>query len=184
MSGQGPPFDRRRVLGLPAAAASGAVLLSARTAQAAAEPARTLAFYSIHTTESLTAVYREDGHYVEEGLAAIDRELRDYRTGEVRRIDPKLLDVLYELCRALAHDGPIHVISGYRSPATNAMLARQSTKVAKNSYHMRGRAIDIRLPGRRLEAVRDAAIRLALGGVGYYPLSDFVHLDTGPPRRW
>jgi uncharacterized protein YcbK (DUF882 family) len=155
-----------------------------RIARAAVSGARRLNFYSLHTEESLSTVYWQDGRPVSGALAEIDWHLRDFRTGDVHTIDPDLLDLLHWLGRAMAHDGPIHVISGYRSPKTNAMLAAQSGGVAKNSYHVRGMAIDIRLPGRPLREVQRAALALGRGGVGFYPKSDFVHVDTGPMRSW
>ena len=178
----GPSCDRRRVLGL-ALAAGCALLAGARPARAQGA-ARKLDFHSLHTGERLAATYWENGRYLADGLRAVDHVLRDFRTGDVHPIDPALLDLLHRLGLAMGYEGPIGVISGYRCPATNAMLAARSKQVAKNSYHVRGMAIDFRLPGRQLAAVRDGAKALALGGVGYYPESDFVHVDTGPPRAW
>jgi uncharacterized protein YcbK (DUF882 family) len=166
------------------AAAGCALGLAPGGLQAAVPGARKLSFYSLHTEESLSTVFWRDGRLVPDSLAEIDWNLRDFRSGEVHAIDPDLLDLLYRLGRAMAYDGPIHVISGYRSAKTNAMLAAQSGGVAKNSYHVRGMAIDLRLPGRPLRAVQRAALDLARGGVGFYPKSDFVHVDTGPVRRW
>jgi uncharacterized protein YcbK (DUF882 family) len=175
--------NRRRFLGR-ALAATG-VLLPVTTAIAAAEPAaRQASFYNTHTGESLTALYWEHGHYVPAGLTEIDYVLRDFRTGDVHRIDPELVDLVHRLRLAMGYDGAVHVISGYRSPKTNAMLARRSSKVAKTSYHRKGMAIDLRLPGRRLEDVRAAALGLGGGGVGFYPGPQFVHIDTGPVRTW
>ncbi len=175
--------DRRRVLGLTLAAGCGLMFGTARPAAAQAA-ARKLSFNNVHTGEKLASVYWRDGRYLLDSLREIDYELRDFRTGDVYAIDPRLLDLLYQLRGKLAYERPIHVISGYRCPATNAMLAARSKQVAKHSYHMLGMAIDLRLPGRPLEAVRDAAIGLGRGGVGYYPESDFVHVDTGPVRFW
>lgn len=167
------------------AAAGGGLLLSGGTAIAATgETQRRLSFYHIHTREALEAVYWQDGRYVAEALSAIDHHLRDFRTGEVRPIDCRLLDLLADLNQVLHNKEPLHVISGYRCAATNAMLARRSSAVASNSYHLRGMAIDIRLPTRHLRELRDGARHLAAGGVGYYPDSNFVHLDTGPVRGW
>lgn len=149
-----------------------------------APPAGELSFHSIRTGETVTAVYRQDGRLLPDGLAQLDYILRDYRTGEVRPIAPGLLDLVHELKQAMDYQEPIGVISGYRSPATNAMLAARSKRVAKNSYHLRGMAVDIRMPGRPLAELRDAALRLRRGGVGYYPESDFVHVDVGPVRSW
>jgi uncharacterized protein YcbK (DUF882 family) len=176
-------LGRRRFLGL-AAAGCALALSPSRIARAAVTGARRLSFYSLHTQEALSTVFWQDGHLVPDALAEIDWHLRDFRTGEVLGIDPGLLDLLHRLGRRMAYDGPIHVISGYRSARTNAMLAAQSGGVAKNSYHVRGMAIDLRLPGRSLRDVQRAALDLARGGVGFYPRSDFVHVDTGPVRAW
>ena len=175
--------DRRRLLGLLLAASGGLVFGAPRPAAAQAVM-RKLSFDNIHTGEKLTAAYWQNGHYLSDGLREIDYTLRDFRTGDIYAIDPRLLDLLYRLRQQLAYAGRIHVISGYRCPATNAMLAARSPKVSKTSFHMRGMAIDIRLPGRPLPEVRDAAILLGIGGVGFYPESDFVHVDTGPVRFW
>ena len=146
--------------------------------------ARELHLYNLHTYETLSAVYWRDGTYLPEGLAQISYHLRDFRTGGIKPIDPSLLDIIYQLSNDIDVPGPINVISGYRTPATNAMLAARSEKVSPNSFHMRGQAIDIRLPGFATEGMRDMAMSLSKGGVGYYPESDFVHLDTGPIRAW
>ena len=159
-------------------------MLAAARPAVAQGAARKLDFHSLHTGEKLAATYWENGRYLADGLREIDHVLRDFRTGEVYPIDPALLDLLYRLRLAMDYERPIGVISGYRCPATNAMLAARSSGVAWNSFHLRGMAIDIRLQGRPLASVRDAAIVLGRGGVGYYPGSDFVHVDTGPVRRW
>jgi uncharacterized protein YcbK (DUF882 family) len=176
--------SRRRLLGWSLAVAGGLMGPGAKVAMAATEAARELEFHNLHTGESLRRVYWEGGHYVADSLAEIDYVLRDFRTGDVHRIDPALLDLVHRVRRALDSDRPVHVISGYRSPATNAMLARRSKGVAKNSLHVKGMAIDLRLPDRRLADLRAAALALAGGGVGYYPKSDFVHMDTGRVRAW
>ena len=174
---------RRRFLAV-ALAAGGGLLVPGAKAAAAETASRRLEFYNLHTGETVSASYWERGRYVPEGLAEIDYVLRDFRTGEVHPIDPYLLDLVHGLRRSMAYDGPVHVISGYRSPATNAMLARRSGKVARNSYHVKGMAIDLRLPGRRLDQVRATAVRLGGGGVVFYPESQFVHMYTGPVRAW
>jgi uncharacterized protein YcbK (DUF882 family) len=143
-----------------------------------------LAFDNLHTGEKLKTVYWRDGEYLPEAMRHIDWLLRDFRAEEIHPIDPRLLDLLAALHARLASRRPFEVISGYRSPATNAMLARLSGGVAQNSLHMQGMAIDIRVPGRDLRCVRAAALSLRCGGVGYYPSSDFVHLDTGRVRSW
>lgn len=146
---------------------------------------RRLSFYNLHTGENLSATYWADGAYVEEELAAINRLLRDHRSGEVSAIDRKLLDRLYSLQQQLGKSGSYQVISGYRSPTTNARLQKASNGgVAKRSLHMQGRAIDIRLPGVELKHLRQVALNQKAGGVGYYPKSNFVHLDTGRTRFW
>jgi len=175
---------RRRFLGWSIAAGCSLLAPGAKVAIAAATAARELAFHCLHTGATVNAVYWEGGRYLADGLAEIDHVLRDFRTGDVRSIDPALLDLVHRLRVVMGSDQPVHVISGYRSPATNAMLARRSNAVAKNSYHVKGMAIDLRLPDRRLEDLRAAALALAGGGVGYYPKSDFVHMDTGPVRTW
>lgn len=147
-------------------------------------PVRTIALQHRHTGESLRTVYFADGHYLEDSLDNVNHFLRDWRTDEVIEVDPKVLDIIYVLQRLVDTSGPIEVLSGYRSPATNAMLRRVSHGVAKHSLHMMGMAVDLRFPGRPLELVRKAALELQAGGVGYYPASDFIHVDSGPVRDW
>ena len=176
---------RRRAalrLGLGAAAALLCAPRLARAAVAQAEP--TLSFYNLHTGESLVATFRAGGRYVPEELAAIDRLLRDFRTGDVHAIDVRLLELLARVHRRLGSSRPFAVISGYRSPKTNARLASESGGVASHSLHMRGQAIDVRLADRPIDQLRQAGLELRGGGVGFYPRSDFVHLDVGPVRRW
>lgn len=145
---------------------------------------RRLAFANLHTGETLSVAYWERGAYLPDALTAVDKVLRDFRTGEVHAIEPRLLDVLVSLSGKVGNRGAFQVISGYRSPATNAALHAQSDGVASHSLHMEGKAIDIRLAGVELTHLRDAALDLCLGGVGYYPTSDFVHVDVGRVRRW
>lgn len=180
---------RRRLL---AGAAAGLLVAAAAPARAraalhpAAPDAATarIALLNTHTGERLDLVYREAGVHVRGALAEIDRLLRDHRSGEVAPIDPGLLDQLHALGARLDARQPFHVISGYRSPATNARLAAAGGGVARDSLHLRGCAIDLRLPGRSLSEVRAAALSLQAGGVGFYPRSDFVHIDTGRVRSW
>ncbi len=153
---------------------------------AAAEDAaeRFLAFRHTHTGERLRIVYFARGGYRPEALGQIDWLLRDFRTGDTHTIDPRLLDTLHALCLSCGKE-TLEIISGYRSPQTNAMLRRTGGGgVAQRSLHMDGRAIDVRLAGCDTARLRDAAIALRRGGVGYYPKSDFVHLDTGRFRTW
>ena len=145
---------------------------------------RSLSFVHLHTGERLTTAYWSAGDYVPESLSVVNRVLRDWRTGEVHAIDPALLDLLHDLRDATGTSAPFEVISGYRSPATNGMLAAGSSGVAKSSLHMVGRAIDIRLADVPLDRLRDSAIALERGGVGYYRSSNFVHVDTGRFRTW
>jgi len=145
---------------------------------------RRLSFYNLHTAERLSTTFWVDGSYDSGELAAIDYLLRDHRTGEVTAIDPALLDRLYALHQTFGEHRTFHVISGYRSPLTNAALSSRSSGVAKRSLHMDGRAIDIRLPGVELANLRKAALAQRAGGVGYYAKSNFIHLDTGRPRFW
>lgn len=178
---------RRRFLGMAAGAALAAVTwpagLPAEAAMRLLRP-RSLSFRNLHTGEALDTVYWADGRYLPEALRRVDWLLRDHRTDETRPIDPRLLDLLVELRGRLHTRAPFEVLSGYRSPETNAILASLTDGVAQNSLHMEGRAIDLRVPGRRLKYVRAAALALQGGGVGYYPRSDFVHIDTGRIRRW
>jgi uncharacterized protein YcbK (DUF882 family) len=145
---------------------------------------RSLGFYNLHTGESLKTVYYENGSYVAGALQEINYVLRDFRANEVKPIDPRLLDLLVALRDQLGTSAPYDVISGYRSPKTNAMLHTYSEGVAVHSLHMDGRAIDVRVPNRDLSTLHYAALSLRAGGVGYYPRSDFVHVDTGRVRCW
>ncbi|MEZ5667074.1 MAG: DUF882 domain-containing protein [Alphaproteobacteria bacterium] len=131
-----------------------------------------------------SGVYFRDGTYVQSALQQISYLFRDRRSNEVRRIDPKLMDVIYSVVKMLDTREPVQIISGYRTAATNAMLAEQSSRVARNSYHIRGMAADIRISGRNTMGIRSAALSMHTGGIGIYPGSDFVHLDTGPFRTW
>lgn len=149
----------------------------------AADEPRALHFDNVHTGERLEAVYWRGG-YDEAALTAINHLLRDYRNDEVRAIDTRLLDLLHRLGQRVQTRSPFRVISGYRSPATNAMLHAQSNGVASRSLHMQGMAIDIVLEDVALADLRQAALDLQGGGVGYYPASDFVHVDVGRVRRW
>jgi uncharacterized protein YcbK (DUF882 family) len=147
---------------------------------------RTLSLHHIHTDEDITITYKRDGRYDEEALKRLDRFLRDWRKDEDVHMDPHLFDVIWEVSREVGGDRPVHVVCGYRSPATNAMLRRRSSGVAQFSQHTLGKAMDFFIPGAPLEELRDAGLRLQRGGVGYYPASGspFVHLDVGSVRHW
>ena len=147
-------------------------------------PDRTLAFYNLHTHERLKAQYWSKGGYDKSALEDIAFVLRDFRTNEVKAIDTQLLDLLAEVQTRLSSRREFQVISGYRSPKTNAMLNARSSGVAKRSLHMQGRAIDVHLAGIPLSTLLQTGQDLGLGGVGFYPKSGFVHFDTGRPRTW
>jgi len=185
-----PAIDRRRFLrgagGLCGAAVAGAVLgpHPALAALAGVEEIRSLSFVHTHTGERLVTPYWRGGQYVPAQLERVNHFLRDFRTGDVHVIDPGLLDLLYRLQTLADRDSPFEVISGYRSPKTNAMLRARSEGVALHSMHMLGKAIDIRLDGYATRRLADCARSLCLGGVGFYARSDFVHVDTGRVRYW
>jgi uncharacterized protein YcbK (DUF882 family) len=145
---------------------------------------RALSFYNTHTGESMKTVYWAQGAYVSQALSDINYILRDYRTGGVKEIDTDLLDLLFALHQKLESTVPFNIISGYRSPETNSLLNIMSKGVVKNSLHICGKAIDISLPGHELKVLQRAAVDLQRGGVGYYPSSDFVHIDVGKIRYW
>ncbi|HUU34199.1 MAG TPA: YcbK family protein [Vicinamibacterales bacterium] len=167
--------------------AAAPLVLTARAARAttpAAPAARALRFNHLHTGEKLAVEYFQAGRYQPDALAAVNHLLRDFRTGDVHDIDPALLDVLFDLHQSTETRRSFEVISGYRSPKTNAGLRKKSEGVAARSLHMSGRAIDIRVGDVPLAALRRSALALGKGGVGYYPASNFVHVDTGRVRTW
>ena len=145
---------------------------------------RNLRFYNIHTNEKLNVCYWRNGAYLDNELLAINHFFRDFRTGESKSIDAKLLDLLYVISREVDQLATIHLVSGYRSPKTNELLRHNSSGVAKKSLHMKGYAADIRIPGIKTAALKKIAVGLAIGGVGYYSKSDFVHVDIGRVRQW
>src|SRR5579883_1583608 len=146
---------------------------------------RTLSFDCCQTGEKLRNVtYWADGNYEPAALATINHTLRDYMNGEVHPIDPGVLDILHRIGRTLETDCRFEIVCGYRSPSTNAALRRNDPQVATHSLHMKGQAIDFDLPGRKLSLVHKTALAQQVGGVGYYPDADFIHVDTGRVRRW
>lgn len=145
---------------------------------------RALNFYNAHTGESLKTVYWAQGEYFPDALQEVNHLLRDHRSNEITNIDVHLLDLLHAITRIMEIDDTIKVLSAYRSRRTNAMLRRRNAAVAKDSMHIKGQAIDFRIPGRDITLVRRVALALEQGGVGYYPRSQFIHLDTGPVRSW
>ncbi|WP_240002594.1 DUF882 domain-containing protein [Oleisolibacter albus] len=174
----------RTALGVGAAVCLPTLIPAPAEAGSLTNPRRVLSFVSPHTRDTLKVTYFADGRYIPAALKDVNTILRDWRTGEVTRMDPKLLDLLFQLRQRLRTDEAYQVISGYRSPKTNAALARASKGVANKSLHMEGKAIDIDLSSRNLARIRQAALELRLGGVGYYPKSSFVHVDTGRVREW
>jgi len=148
------------------------------------KPKRSLSLYNPNTRESLDTVFWAHGRYVPQALSELNHFMRDYRTGEIKAVDTRLLDLLYSIQRDLKAKKPLTIISAYRSPRTNANLRKRGKGAAANSYHMQAKAADIRLPGYKLSALRRAAWRQKVGGVGYYPRDRFVHIDVGPFRCW
>lgn len=193
MSRRPKTLSRRRLLmaGGALAGATAAFVCTPRAFAAAgtgrepgAEGVRRLTLKNLHTPEVLDVVYRRGDDYVPQALAQVEVLLRDYRTGDRHPIDPHLLDILYEVAQRVGVDPVFSVISGYRSPETNAMLHERSAGVASHSLHMEGRAIDVRLTRVNCADLADKALQMQRGGVGYYRQSDFVHLDTGRVRTW
>ncbi len=179
-------LNRRSFLRLGAVAA--ACCVSPRTVLAntvySLSPERSLAFYNTHTGETLNTVYHIEGEYLPDALSKINYILRDHRNNEIKAIDVHLLDLLRTIATKLETAQPFHIISGYRSPSSNALLHRISSGVAEQSQHIQGKAADIRLPGSSLSLLRRVSMSLKAGGVGYYPTSDFVHVDVGRVRHW
>lgn len=180
-------FSRRSFLKTGLLAAAGLALPVSSFARVAdsLSPEKTLSFYNTHTGEKLKkATYWTQGEYVPDTLNEINFILRDFRVDEIKPIDPQLLDLLHAISRKLGTDKPFHIISGFRSPTTNLFLRQHTQGVAKGSLHMAGKAIDIRMPGCDLTKLHRTARALKRGGVGLYPDSDFVHVDTGRVRYW
>jgi uncharacterized protein YcbK (DUF882 family) len=172
---------RRRFL---KGAAATLALLPLGAAWARTPVRRSLSFVHTHTGERLSTLYFQDGQYQAGELERINQLLRDFRTGDVHTIDTGVLDILADLRLLADRDEPYEVISGYRSPQTNAALRRHSSGVAEHSLHLQGRAIDVRLPGFPTRKLRELALGMGRGGVGFYPQTDFVHLDNGRVRYW
>ncbi|HVC52957.1 MAG TPA: DUF882 domain-containing protein [Stellaceae bacterium] len=174
-------LTRRRVFGVAAAATAVAFV---QPSAAVSFAPRSVSLYNTHTGEWLRTVYWADGHYIREAVRDINWILRDHYSNEVRPMNAGVLDVIGMLRTRLESHRPFMIVCGYRTPATNAMLRRHSSGVAANSYHIHGMAIDLRAEGRDLSQVHRAAVSLRGGGVGYYPRSNFVHVDCGPVRYW
>jgi uncharacterized protein YcbK (DUF882 family) len=183
-----PSWTRPRRIGACIGLAALIVLSGNRGLQTAIAngDTRTLSLHHLHTDEDISITYKRDGRYDEEALKKLDHFLRDWRKDETVHMDPRLFDVIWEVSREVSHDKSVHVVCGFRSPSTNAMLRRRSSGVAQFSQHTLGKAMDFYIPGASLEEIREAGLRLQRGGVGYYPTSGspFVHLDVGSVRHW
>lgn len=178
------PLLSRRKFVSTAAVVSAAFVLTPPMRALAISGRRSLSFYHTHTKEILDIAYGWPGRYDPMALEQVNDFLKDFRTGEVHPIDPKLLDILFTVRQKVGGKGRFEVISGYRSPKTNQQLRQKSSGVAKHSLHMDGKAIDIRLTGVHTKKIQRCAQRLRCGGVGFYAQSNFVHLDTGRVRFW
>lgn len=185
--------SRRKFLGLGAVAAAGAVAATSVIHPASAaifsrsyseSGSRKISFRNSHTGETFTGVYRVGDKYLPDAFERINVVLRDFRTNEMFPIDPRVIDIIYAVHQQTQHSDPYEILSGYRCPKTNSMLREGSGGVAKNSLHMTGQAIDLRLPGFDTTRIRDLAKSLRAGGVGYYSRSNFVHMDSGDVRSW
>jgi len=177
--------SRRSFLALAACGVAAVLIPGSASALVPSPETRRLSFYNLHTDECVETCYWENGGYVPTALEQIDSVLRDHRTGESRQMSPALIDLIFALSVRLECGAPVQVVSGYRSAATNALLhADDPGHVAEHSLHLTGEAVDLCFEGRSLSRVRDAALALNGGGVGYYPKSGFVHVDVGRPRRW
>lgn len=179
-------FDgtRRSFLHLGLATLACSVATPALAAVPNLKGVRALSFHNLHTDEKLHVTYWRGGKYDPAACAKINHILRDHYSGDVGHMNIRLMDLLYDLQHKLQNDRPVEIISGYRSPQTNLRLASYSDGVAKNSYHTKGMAIDIRMPGTSLSKLHSTALHMRRGGVGYYPDSQFVHVDVGPVRTW
>ena len=178
-------FNRQRRSAMLAALGASLVPFGNVIASANTYPELSLSLYNLHTTESYKGVFWAAGDYDPGALKQINNLFRDHRTNDVIDIDRRLLSILYLVDNKIGSPRQaFSVISGYRSPETNRKLALNNAGVAKNSYHMKGRAVDIRLPGTDTRKLREAGLSLRVGGVGYYKKSNFIHLDTGPYRVW
>lgn len=176
--------NRRRFLQLGIAAVACSMAGPALAAMPRIKGIKALGFHNLHTDERLELAYWKDGKYNRPALAKINHIMRDYRSGEECPINLKLLDMLHDLQIKLRNNNKIEIVSAYRSPNTNAMMARYSDGVATHSYHIKGMAVDIRMPGTSLPKLHKVALNMRRGGVGYYADSQFVHVDVGPLRRW
>lgn len=186
--------SRRSFLGMGAMATLGSLVFPAFSNEVMAAAfnqgtvsggaSRRVSFRNTHTNESFSGVYRIGNKYLPDAFDRINHVLRDHRTGEVFPIDPRVMDIIYSVHQMSGQKAPYDILSGYRCPKSNAKLRRSSNGVAKNSLHMTGQAIDLRMPGFSTARLRDLAKSLRAGGVGYYSRSNFVHMDSGDVRSW
>ena len=183
---QDPLIDRRKFIrmGLITAAAAVIPCNAMVSAHEYVWDERELHVYNLYTYEDLKITYWRDGQYIPEALAEINHIFRDIRTGKVKAINKELLDLLFKIRKNINIDKPFQIVSGYRTPNSNEILRTKQKNVAKNSLHMYGKAVDIRIPGVKLKTLRNEAKNLELGGVGYYPKTHFVHVDVGEIRYW
>jgi len=167
---------------------TGLISYSSKSALAAindlSSEVRSLSLFNPRTKEGYNGVYWRNGEYVASALDRVNYIMRDVRTDDIKQIDTDLLDLIYKISLKLKTDGPFHILSGYRSHKTNSLIVKQFERTAKNSFHTKGQAVDIRLPGQRTSSLRRAAFELSEGGIGYYPRQGFVHIDVGPVRYW
>ncbi len=180
--------SRRRLvsglLAMPLSMAMPAAVMAKAASSKTAGQKRALSFYHTHTGKNLVIEYHNGHGYSNSALDEINRFLCDFRTGEIHPIDKNLLDALFVLQQKTGIENDFEIISAYRSPKTNALLRKKSSGVAKRSLHMQGKAIDIRLKGYNTRRLRELAMAMKVGGVGYYRRSDFIHMDTGRVRYW
>ena len=175
---------RRRLLRAGLGACALFIMPAANAAYSHRIYEKRISLLNMHTGERIKTAYWEKGRYIPGALKEIAKVLRDHRSGERHPIDPRLLDLIQHLQGKIGSTKEFQVVSAYRSPATNAALSVRNHGVAKHSLHMQGKAIDIRLPGVPLRTLRHAAMSIHAGGVGYYPESNFIHIDTGNVRYW
>ncbi|MGL4855518.1 MAG: DUF882 domain-containing protein [Plesiomonas sp.] len=181
---QGIDHSRRKWLALGGVVLGCSLLPGQAWASLSTSKPKVLTLSNINTGEKVKAEFFDGKNYVSEELTRLNFLLRDYRANQVTKIDKKLFEQLYRVQLMLGTKGEIQLISGYRSPKTNKNLRQRSSGVAKHSYHTLARAVDFRIEGASLSHVRKAALKMRAGGVGYYPKSNFVHIDTGPVRTW
>jgi uncharacterized protein YcbK (DUF882 family) len=179
-------MDRRTVLGFGIITAASCIIPGATIASLnnIMEPERRLCLLNLHTKEDINIAYWKNGEYIPDALDQLNHIFRDHYNGQVKKIDPDLFDFLFAIQQKIQCIEPFHLISGYRSKMTNERLRKQNSNVSRKSFHIYGKAADIRLPDQKLKLLRSAAYKLKGGGVGYYPKSNFLHVDVGNVRFW